>query len=31
MKITEEFVSDILKAEYPQDYQQVYDKSQSNF
>lgn len=27
MKITEEFVSDILKAEYPQDYQQVYDKS----
>ena len=27
MKITEEFVSDLLKTEYPQDYQQVYDKS----
>ena len=27
MKITEAFVSDILRAEYPQDYQQVYDKS----
>lgn len=27
MKITETFVADILKAEYPTDYQEVYDKS----
>ena len=27
MKITETFVADILKAEYPTDYQEIYDKS----
>ena len=27
MKITETFVADILKAEYPMDYQKIYDKS----
>lgn len=27
MKITETFVAGILKAEYPTDYQKVYDKS----
>lgn len=27
MKITEDFVSDILKSEYPKDYQNIYNKS----
>ena len=27
MKITETFVADILKREYPQDFQKVYDQS----
>lgn len=28
MKITETFIADILRAEYPQNYQNIYDKSQ---
>ena len=29
MKITETFVADILKAEYPEDYQKIYDKRET--